>query len=114
MRFFFRFTEPSRSLWRLWYVFLLNLMTAAFGGMTRSAPLRTLQFPTRMTCCSMGVLMCLILEAALVHDSVLLVAHRFVDCTRSDAHFQALLGAADADEHGPRYRVACRPWRSGM
>lgn len=49
----------------------------------------------------MGLLTCLILQAALVHDSVLLVAHRFVDCTRSDAHFQALLGAADADEHGP-------------
>lgn len=36
--------------------------------------------------CESDVLMCLILQAALVHDSVLLVTHRFVDCTRSDGH----------------------------
>ena len=45
--------------------------------------------------------MCQMLQAALVHDSVLLVTHRFVDCMRYDGHFQVLLGAVDADEHSP-------------
>ena len=51
--------------------------------------------------CESEVLMCLILQAALVHDSVLLVAHRFVDCMCAHGHFRALLGAMDADEHAP-------------
>lgn len=51
--------------------------------------------------CEGDVLMCLILQAALVHDSVLLVAHRIVDCMCTLGHFRALLGAADADEHAP-------------
>lgn len=51
--------------------------------------------------CEGDVLMCLILQAALVCDSVLLVAHRFVDCMCAHGHFRALLGAVDADEHAP-------------
>ncbi len=49
----------------------------------------------------MGVLMCLVLEAALAHDSILLVAHRFVDYMCAHGHFCALFGAVDADEHAP-------------
>ena len=44
-----------------------------------------------------------------MHVSVLLVAYRFGDCTRSGGHFRALLVGADADEHAPPYGVACRP-----
>lgn len=47
----------------------------------------------------MGMLMCQMLQAALVHDSVLLVAHQFVDCTCTHGHFCALFGAMGADEH---------------
>ena len=36
--------------------------------------------------CEHDVLTRLMFPAALVHDSVLLVTHRFVDCTRSDGH----------------------------
>lgn len=64
--------------------------------------------------CESDVLICQMLQAALVHDSVLLAAHQFVDCTCTHGHFCALFGAMDADEHGPPYRVACRPWRSAM
>lgn len=37
--------------------------------------------------CESDVLICLILQAALVHDSVLLMAHRFVDCMCAHGHF---------------------------
>lgn len=51
--------------------------------------------------CESDVLICQMLQAALVHDSVLLVAHRFVDCMCTLGYFRALLGAVDADEHAP-------------
>lgn len=51
--------------------------------------------------CESDVLMCLILQAALEHDSVLLVVHRFVGCMCVHGHFRALLGGAYADEHAP-------------
>ena len=51
--------------------------------------------------CEHDVLMRLMFQAALMHDSVLLVAHQFVDCTCTHGHFCALFGAMDADEHGP-------------
>ena len=51
--------------------------------------------------CEGDVLMCLFVQDALEHDSVLLVAHRFVDCMRTHGHFRASLVGVDADEHAP-------------